>query len=215
MGKENENRIDELLKRIEKLEGVLVEIYSPTIKIHVLPGGRMPERKTDGAIGYDVYSRVIVSPFEMDPSNPRFRLTLFDFVNYPKDPVIASHAVKREDGGYNYRMEPKESVLVDIGFVTEMPFPLFYWVTPRSGLASKERITLTNAPGTVDPDYRGSAGVLVLNTNETPYILEPQIRIAQVVFQWAVTPEILLVDNYSDLQESVRGAGGFGSTGLK
>lgn len=185
------------------------------VKIHILPGGRMPQRQTTEAIGYDVYGRAIVSPFEMDPVNPILRLTLFDFVNLPTDPAIASHAIKREDGGFNYRLEPGESVLVGSGFVTEMPFSMFYWVAPRSGLASRYGITLTNAPGTVDSDYRGEAGVLVYNRNETPFDLEPQTRIAQIIFQKALIPELSSVENYKDLTPTGRGTGGFGSTGLK
>lgn len=199
MGEENQNPVE----------------IPPVVKIHVLPGGKMPERQTTGSIGYDVYGRAIVSPSEKDPVNPTLRLTLFDFVNLPTDPAIAPHAIEREDGGFNYRLEPGESVLVGIGFVTEMPFPMFYWVAPRSGLASRYGITVTNAPGTVDPDYRGEAGVLVYNRNTTHFDLEPQTRIAQIIFQEALIPCLRLVESYTDLTSTARGTGGFGSTGLK
>ncbi|MFO0718967.1 MAG: dUTP diphosphatase [Candidatus Paceibacterota bacterium] len=186
---------------------------TPNIKVYALPGGHLPERQTDGAVGYDVYARAIVSASEMDQSNPNLRKTLFDFREVPKDPVVAKKVHMLNDR-LVYRMEPGESVLVGIGFVTEMPYPLFYWVAPRSGLASKWGITVTNAPGTVDPDYRGEAGVLVYNRNETSFDLEHNMRIAQILFQWAIIPEITEVATFEDLGQTRRGTGGFGSTGL-
>ena len=111
-------------------------------------------------------------------------------------------------------MDPQESVLVGIGFVTQMTFPMFYWVAPRSGLASKWGITVTNAPGTVDPDYRGEAGVLVFNRNNSPFDLKYNMRIAQIIFQTALIPDFTVVTNSYELEGTRRGTGGFGSTGL-
>jgi dUTP pyrophosphatase len=197
-----------------------VEMRSPKIFIHLLPGGCMPQRQTEGAIGYDVRIRAVVSSFEMDPGYPKLRKTLFDFKNMPGDPLIASRVfMLPKKGGVEtelvYRMEPEESVLVGIGYITEMPFPLFYWVAPRSGLAARWGITVTNAPGTVDPDYRGEAGVIVYNRNKKPFDLKHGMRIAQIIFQWAVIPEIALASKYEDLQDTHRSAGGFGSTGIQ
>ncbi len=182
------------------------------VKIHVLPGGHLPERKTDGAIGFDVYLRAIVSATEMDSKNPNLRKTLFDFKNVPDDKVTAKHVIEA-NGKLAYRMDPGESVLVGMGFITEMEFPMFYWVAPRSGLASKYGITVTNAPGTVDPDYRGEAGVLVYNRNSFHFDLEHNMRIAQIIFQSAIIPDIDVID-FNDLDKTRRGSGGFGSTGL-
>lgn len=190
-----------------------------TIKIHILPGGKMPERKTEGAIGFDVFLRAVVSPSDMDVENPILRKTLFDFKNVPQNnPDIERHLVvsPTENGNESvYKMEPKESVLVGIGFVTELEFPMFYWVVPRSGLASRWGITVTNAPGTVDPDYRGEAGVLVYNGNNHPFLLKKDMRIAQVIFQTALIPDFIEVANYSELNKTKRGVKGFGSTGVR
>ena len=113
-------------------------------------------------------------------------------------------------------MEPRESVLVGIGCVPVLPKIGFYWITPRSGLAGKYGITVTNAPGTVDSDYRGEAGVLVMNLRSSDHFdLKYKMRIAQIIFQHAVHPQIEEIENYEDLAKSVRGAGGFGSTGLR
>ncbi|TSC81942.1 MAG: dUTP pyrophosphatase [Parcubacteria group bacterium Gr01-1014_20] len=196
----------------------MIEI--PKVLLNVLPGGRMPERQTDGAIGYDVYARAVVSAHTMDPKNPNLRQTLFDFTNLPPNPDVARHVSKKDFNDGNgkepiYIMDPGESVLVGIGFITAMSFPMFYWVAPRSGLASKWGITVTNAPGTVDPDYRGEAGVLVYNRNETTFDLRRGMRIAQIIFQWALMPEIAIVNSPEDLPTTSRGSGGFGSTGLQ
>jgi dUTP pyrophosphatase len=186
----------------------------PGIRICALPGGKLPERQTEGAIGYDVYLRAIVSPHKMDPKNSNLRLCLFDFQTpCSEDPEVSSHIV-RADNQLVYRMEPHESVLAGIGFVTEMPYPMFYWVAPRSGLASKWGITVTNAPGTVDPDYRGEAGVLIYNRNPHTFDLRYEMRIAQIIFQWALIPAMEVVASPANLGTTNRGTGGFGSTGL-
>jgi dUTP pyrophosphatase len=190
-----------------------------TVRIHLLPGGKMPERKTVGAVGFDASIRAVVSATEMDSNNPVLRKTLFDFVEVSKDdPYIERHIVivpGQFGSQLAYQMDPGESVLVGIGFITEMKFPMFYWVAPRSGLAAKWGITVTNAPGTVDPDYRGEAGVLVYNRNQHPFLLHKDMRIAQIIFQEAIIPEIEPVKTFEELAQSVRGTGGFGSTGIK
>lgn len=191
----------------------------PPVKIHLLPGGKMPEMKTEGAIGFDVAIRAVVSPSEMDPANPTLRKTLFDFENVPTDnPYVERHIVIVPSQAGNlmaYQMEPGESTLVGIGFLTEMDWPIFYWVAPRSGLAAKWGITVTNAPGTVDPDYRDEAGVLVYNRNPHPFLLHKGMRIAQIIFQKALIPEFIRVDSLAELSDTSRGVGGFGSTGIK
>jgi dUTP pyrophosphatase len=192
---------------------------SNSVRIHLLPGGKMPERKTKGAIGFDAAIRAVVSATEMDPINPILRKTLFDFSEVPKDnPYTERHVVIVPGQAGNqlaYQMDPGESVLVGIGFITEMEFPMFYWAAPRSGLAAKWGITVTNSPGTVDPDYRGEAGVLVYNKNPHPFLLHKDMRIAQVIFQRAIIPNFDMVDSYKDLSNTSRGTGGFGSTGIK
>ena len=195
-------------------------MINPPIPIYLLPGGRLPERQTEGAIGYDVYLRAIVSPTEMDSEKPNLRKTIFDFRTTPSEQSANRHVrrVQCENGKGKeivYVMDPGESVLVGIGFITAMEFPMFYWVAPRSGLASRHGITVTNAPGTVDPDYRGEAGVLVYNRNKVPFSLRHGIRIAQIIFQWALIPKLNPVSHCNDLPKSNRGAGGFGSTGLR
>ncbi len=185
----------------------------PIVLIFLLPGGKMPERQTEGAVGYDTYLRAVVSTHHMDEKNTNLRQTIFDFKERPADLEVDRH-IHQTEKGLVYRMDPGESVLVGIGFVTSMLFPMFYLVLPRSGLAAKWGITVTNAPGTVDPDYRGEAGVLVYNRNPTPFDLVHNMRIAQIVFQNAIIPQFEEVADITQLGETGRGTGGFGSTGL-
>jgi dUTP pyrophosphatase len=83
-------------------------------------------------------------------------------------------------------------------------------VRPRSGLASKLGVTVLNAPGTIDSDYRGEVMVLLVNTSDAPATIQPRERIAQIVFAAVTRAELELVDG---LDETARGAGGYGSTG--
>jgi dUTP pyrophosphatase len=189
-------------------------VKQPIIKVFVLPGGKMPTRQTEGAIGYDVYLRALVSANEMDQHNAQIRKTLFDFENYPEDQEV-QHFVERKKEEFVYRLEPGKIVLAGIGFVTEMDFPYFYWVAPRSGLASKYGITVGNAPGTVDPDYRGEAGVVLVNQSQKSFYLYKDMRIAQIIFMPATIPMLEPVAAYGDLESTKRGTGGFGSTGLR
>ncbi len=190
---------------------------NPAVKIHVLPGGKMPKRQTKGAIGYDVYLRGIVSPWEMDRETPILRKMLFDFRN------IVDHSIStlidrricenRKRSEIVYRLEPGKRVLCAIGLTTEMPFPLCYLTLCRSGLASKHNIMVANGPGTVDPDYRGEAGIILFNTGDDPFYLYRNMRIAQIIFTFAVIPVFTRIKTHSRLQVSERGSGGFGSTG--
>ena len=194
------------------------------------PGRQDAQKQSDGAIGYDAYLRAIVSPNEMDPANKVLRKALFDFKTLPEISFLERvrgllgfkrkhlnplHVRKRKDGTLIYHLMPGESVLGAVGFITEMEFPYYYWLSPRSGLASRSRVTLGNAPGTVDPDYRGEAGVIIVNEGTEPFELELELRIAQVIFEKAIIPEEEVVESYEDLSGTKRGSGGFGSTGTK
>jgi dUTP pyrophosphatase len=118
--------------------------------------------------------------------------------------------------GYDVRsaaaveLAPGQIALVPTGLVMELPIGIECQVRPRSGLALKHGITLTNSPGTIDPDYRGELGVILQNLGSAPVRLERGERIAQLVFARFETPRI---EESADLATTVRGEGGFGSTG--
>jgi dUTP pyrophosphatase len=86
-------------------------------------------------------------------------------------------------------------------------------VRPRSGLAYKNGVTVLNTPGTIDPDYRGVLGVVLINLGDMPFEVEIGDRIAQIVVAPVTPSTIEVVDSFYD--ETVRGEDGFGSTGVK
>lgn len=109
-------------------------------------------------------------------------------------------------------LHPLERTLVKTGLFIELPMGLEAQVRPRSGLAIKKGITVLNSPGTVDADYRGEIGVILVNLSNEPFVIENGERIAQLVIAKHERAEWLEVN---ELSETSRGAGGFGSTGVK
>lgn len=107
---------------------------------------------------------------------------------------------------------PLERTLVPTGLFIELPEGYEMQVRPRSGLAAKHGLSLVNAPGTIDADYRGEIKVILVNLSNTPYELKPGERVAQLVVSQFTRVEWEQVE---ELGETERGAGGFGSTGVK
>lgn len=108
-------------------------------------------------------------------------------------------------------LAPGERQLVPTGFRMALPEGYEAQIRPRSGLAWRHGITMLNAPGTIDADYRGEIKVLVINHGEEPFVIRHGDRIAQMV----IAPYVRLdVDEASTLDETLRGEGGFGSTGV-
>lgn len=108
-------------------------------------------------------------------------------------------------------LNPGERALIPTGLRMEIPTGYEVQVRPRSGLALKHGITLPNSPGTIDSDYRGPLGVIVMNAGSEPFHVEHGARIAQLVVAPVVQAGFDLTD---DLTETDRGTGGFGSTGV-
>lgn len=109
---------------------------------------------------------------------------------------------------------PGEIRLVPCGFAMALPPGYEAQVRPRSGLGAKHGITLPNAPGTIDADYRGEVRVPLINLGRRTFIVEPSMRIAQMVVAPVSHAVVRSVEDLSELGETERGAGGFGSTGL-
>ncbi|NAY91603.1 dUTP diphosphatase [Muricauda sp. JGD-17] len=105
-----------------------------------------------------------------------------------------------------------ERAIVPTGIFMELPIGYEAQVRPRSGLAAKKGITVLNAPGTIDADYRGEVGVILVNLSKEDFIVENGERIAQMVI---AKHERADWDQVESLSETDRGAGGFGSTGTK
>jgi dUTP pyrophosphatase len=107
-------------------------------------------------------------------------------------------------------LAPTERALVPTGLRLAIPEGYEVQLRPRSGLALKHGITLPNSPGTIDSDYRGPLGVIVMNAGAEPFEITHGMRIAQMVVAPVVQAQFAVVDR---LEDTARGAGGFGSTG--
>lgn len=108
-------------------------------------------------------------------------------------------------------LDPGKRMLVQTGFAVGLPAGWEMQIRPRSGLAVKNGVTVLNTPGTVDCDYRGPVGVCLINLGDEPFTIARGDRIAQAVI--APAPQAALIEVES-LDETARGAGGFGSTGV-
>jgi dUTP pyrophosphatase len=112
--------------------------------------------------------------------------------------------------GYPFGLSPGQSGLVPTGLILQLPEGYEAQVRPRSGLALRHKITVLNAPGTVDADYRGEVQVLLVNLGSEDFSITRGMRIAQLVVAQVAKAELFETE---ELDETLRGSGGFGSTG--
>jgi len=108
-------------------------------------------------------------------------------------------------------IEPGDVALIPTGLIIELPLNTEAQVRPRSGLALHHGITVLNSPGTIDEGYRGEVGVILINHGKETFHVEKHMRIAQLVVKPILEVRIIEV---SELKDSVRGDGGFGSSGM-
>jgi dUTP pyrophosphatase len=133
--------------------------------------------------------------------------------NLPNYETIASAGMDlRANLSQPITIKSLERIIVKTGLFIELPIGYEAQVRPRSGLAAKEGITVLNSPGTVDADYRGEIGVILVNLSNEDFVIENGERIAQLIIAKHERAEWIEV---SELSETSRGEGGFGSTGVK
>ena len=109
-------------------------------------------------------------------------------------------------------LDPMQRTLIGTGLYFEIPQGFEVQIRPRSGLTLKHGVTVLNSPGTIDADYRGEIKVILINHGEEPFLIEHEMRIAQMVVSKYQQVQFKLV---KELTSSERGSGGFGSTGTK
>jgi len=139
-------------------------------------------------------------------------------VNKSKHPL--PHYATTQSAGMDLRanldepiiLKPLDRTLVKTGIFMELPLGYEAQVRPRSGLAFKKGITVLNTPGTIDADYRGEVGVILVNLSNEDFVVEDGERVAQMVIAKHEQPSW---EEVEELIETERGAGGFGSTGVK
>ena len=112
----------------------------------------------------------------------------------------------------NIEIKPGKSKIVPTGLAVAIPKNFEIQIRPRSGLAAKKNITVLNTPGTIDADYRGEIKIILINHSNKEFIIDNGLRIAQMVVCPTMQAKLEEVD---ELNNTVRGKGGFGSTGTK
>ena len=112
----------------------------------------------------------------------------------------------------NIIIDPGKTAIIPTGLALSIPKGFEVQIRPRSGLAAKQKISVLNTPGTIDADYRGEIKVILINLGRDSFKVEKGIRIAQMVVSPVIQAQLKEVN---DLDETVRGKGGFGSTGTK
>ena len=147
------------------------------------------------------------------------RLAVLRLDGFDRDVALPSYATAGAAGadlranfpdGEGVTLDPGARVLVPTGLALAVPEGFEVQIRPRSGLALKHGITLPNSPGTIDSDYRGPLGIIVMNAGQEPFHIAHGDRIAQMVLAPVVQARM---DEVETLDETARGAGGFGSTG--
>lgn len=126
--------------------------------------------------------------------------------------ALAAGLDVRADNDVPIELAPMQRAMVPTGLFVEIPAGYEIQVRPRSGLAAKKGITVLNAPGTIDADYRGEICVILINLSSEPFVVEKGERIAQLVL---ARHEQIEWEQVEALAVSDRGEGGFGSTGVK
>jgi dUTP pyrophosphatase len=131
--------------------------------------------------------------------------------DYHSEDAAGLDLVAAVAAGVELVLEPGDRALIPTGFAIELPKGYEAQIRPRSGLAHKFGVTVLNSPGTIDADYRGEIGVILINLGKQPFAVVRGMRIAQLVV--AATERVALKESVA-LGDSGRGAGGFGSTGM-
>ena len=160
------------------------------LKVKVLRENvKMPKRGSELASGFDVRAYNCFNPVEK------------------KDIKLES-----VDGQYGWTIKPNETLIFKTGLVMACGEDEEIQVRPRSGMSCKTKLRVANAPGTIDADYRGEIGIIIDNIGTTEAFVPYEERIAQIVVCPVIRPEIVEVE---ELDDTDRGANGYGSTGTK
>lgn len=157
------------------------------LKMKLSSDARQPEYKTEGAAGFDLEA------------------------NFNIDPLIIKGATFSITNKY-LRIAPGGRVLIKTGIQVEVPTGMELQIRPRSGLSLNYDLLLANSPGTIDCDYRGDIGIILVNYGNDIILIEHQMRVAQAVLSPFIRADIEVAEELTDTK---RGAGGFGHTGVK
>ncbi len=153
---------------------------------------------------------VEISVLREDWADPAVPLPSYQTAGSAGADICANLPIEMRAAGFV--LQPMERAIVPTGLRVAIPAGYEMQIRPRSGLALKHGITLPNTPGTIDSDYRGPLGAALVNQGAAPYVVHHGDRIAQCVVAPVVQAGFAVVDN---LDDTPRGQGGFGSTGVR
>jgi len=190
------------------------------VKCFIIEGGKNPYPRSDGAAGYDLNIRAVVS-MGMDPFIPHMRDTLFDFVSTQTNRTIAKYVetkpVNRPDRGIMnepvYVLPPTESVSLGLGVVFEIPKGWAGYVEPRGSTINPLNLEVLNDSVPIDSDFRAEIWAEIRNNGNKPVDIYRHMRLVQVVFKPVFTGRLKLSDQVEELSHTYRGNGCHGSTG--
>ena len=152
-----------------------------------------PRRATEGSAGYDLFAYLDRRVVDCSDGLHQWQ-----------------ESAEPRDGTYGIALAAGAMALIPLGFKATLPAGYEAQVRPRSGLASRHGITMVNAPGTIDSDYRGEVQVPLINLGRVPFVVERGMRIAQMLI--VPVPVVVMVE-VEELGETKRGKRGFGHTG--
>lgn len=163
------------------------------------------------------YTETIKELERLNNNNENFLKIYFKNTSNNEDPIYQH----KDDSGFDLRANITEPItlnslerrLIPTGLYFELPQNTELQVRPRSGMALKHGITVLNTPGTVDSNYRGEVGIIIVNLSNEPYTIKSGDRIAQAVIMNVINPNFSKLVNKDNLTETERGSSGFGSTG--
>ena len=163
------------------------------------------------------YTETIKELERLNNNNENFLKIYFKNTSNNEDPIYQH----KDDSGFDLRANITEPItlnslerrLIPTGLYFELPQNTELQVRPRSGMALKHGITVLNTPGTVDSNYRGEVGIIIVNLSNEPYTINSGDRIAQAVIMNVINPNFSKLVNKDNLTETERGSSGFGSTG--
>lgn len=169
----------------------------------------------------DYTTEEFMKEYNTDLKNDSMQLE-FKYVNKSSNPdpeyaTIGSSAFDlRANLNQSVTLDVGDSILIPTGLHFQLPTNFEIQVRPRSGLAYKHGITVLNSPGTIDADYRGDIGVILINHGKKPFVIEHGERIAQAVIATVMGKTIVNLNRVESIDNNTeRGDGGFGSTGIK
>ncbi len=132
------------------------------------------------------------------------------FPRYQSEDAAGMDLIAAAPDGRPIVLEPGERALIPTGIAIELPKGFEAQVRPRSGLALRYGVTVLNSPGTIDADFRGEIGVILINFGQSPFVIQRGERVAQLVFAPVERVELAI---RGELNQTSRGSSGFGSTG--